>query len=92
MTTISITIPDSLRATVHDIVEREGMSFEQFILLAMTEKASAMAFEQFILLAMTEKASAMATEAYLEARANRGSREKFLAAMAKVEGVDLPEE
>lgn len=75
MTTISITIPDSLHATVRDIVEREGMSFEQFILLAMDEKASA-----------------MTTETYLEARANRGSREKFLAAMAKVEGVDLPEE
>ena len=34
MTTISITIPDSLHATVRDIVEREGMSFEQFIMLA----------------------------------------------------------
>ena len=75
MKTISITIPDSLHATVRDIVEREGMSFEQFILLAMAEKASA-----------------IATEIYLEARANRGSREKFLAAMAKVEDVGLPEE
>ena len=75
MTTISITIPDSLHATVRDIVEREGMSIEQFIMLAMAEKASA-----------------MATEAYLEARANRGSKEKFLAAMAKVADVDLPDE
>jgi len=75
MTIISITIPDSLHATVRDIVEREGRSLEQFILLAMTEKASA-----------------MTTETYLEARANRGSREKFLAAMAKVRDVDLPEE
>ncbi|MDE2723134.1 MAG: toxin-antitoxin system HicB family antitoxin [Gemmatimonadota bacterium] len=75
MKTISINIPDSLHATVQDIVEREGMSFEQFILLGMAEKASA-----------------MATETYLEARANRGSKEKFLAAMAKVEDVNLPEE
>ena len=75
MTTISITIPDSLHAIVRDIVEREGMSFEQFILLAMDEKASV-----------------MTTEAYLEARTNRGSKEKFLAAMAKIEDVDLPEE
>ena len=75
MTTISITIPDSLHATVQDIVEREGMSFEQFILLAMDEKASA-----------------MTTKTYLEARANRGSKEKFLAAMAKVRDVDPPEE
>ena len=75
MTTISITIPDSLHATVRDIVEREGMSFEQFILLAMDEKASA-----------------MTTKAYLEARANRGSKEKFLAAMAKVRDIDPPDE
>lgn len=75
MTTISITIPDSLHATVRDIVEREGMSFDQFILLAMAEKASA-----------------MATEAYLEARANRGSKKKFLAAMTKVANIDPPDE
>ena len=75
MTTISITIPDSLHATVRDIVEREGMSFEHFILLAMTEKASA-----------------MTTETYLEARANRGSKEKFLAAMTKVADIDPTDE
>ncbi|MCE2434852.1 MAG: toxin-antitoxin system HicB family antitoxin [Candidatus Latescibacteria bacterium] len=75
MTTISITIPDSLHATVRDIVEREGMPLEQFIMLAMAEKASA-----------------IATETYLEARANRGSKEKFLSAMAKVADVDPPDE
>ena len=75
MTTINITIPDYLHAIVRDIVEREGMSFKQFILLAMTEKASA-----------------MMTETYLEARANHGSKEKFLAAMAKVGDVDPPDE
>ena len=74
MTTISITIPDSLHATVRDIVEREGMSFEQFIMLAMAEKASA-----------------IATETYLEARANRGSKEKFLSAMGKGPDVDPPD-
>ena len=75
MATISLTIPDSLHATVRDIVEREGMSLEQFIMLAMAEKASA-----------------IATETYLEARAKRGSREKFLAAMAKVADVEPPTE
>ena len=75
MTTISITIPDSLHATVRDIVEREGISFEQFIMLAMAEKASA-----------------IATETYLEARANRGSKEKFLTAMAKVGEGELRED
>ena len=33
---------------------------------------------------IAEKASAIATEEYLEERARRGSREKFLAAMGKV--------
>ncbi len=75
MTTISLTIPDSLHATVSDIIKREGMSLEQFIMLAMAEKASA-----------------IATEAYLEARANQGSKEKFLAAMAKVADVEPPDE
>ena len=75
MTTISLSIPESLHSTVLDIVEREGMSIEQFITLAMAEKASA-----------------IATEAYLEARADQGSREKFLAAMSKVEDIDPPDE
>ena len=44
------------------------------------------------MLAMAEKASAIATEAYLEERANRGSKEKFLTAMAKVADVEPPEE
>ncbi|MBM3240304.1 toxin-antitoxin system HicB family antitoxin [Candidatus Poribacteria bacterium] len=75
MTTINLTIPDSLHATVCDIVKREGMSLEQFIMLAIAEKASA-----------------IATESYLEERAKRGSKEKFLAAMAKVADVEPPDE
>ena len=51
-----------------------------------------MSLEQFIMLAMAEKASAIATETYLEARAKRGSRENFLAAMAKVADVEPPTE
>ncbi|MDE0141346.1 MAG: hypothetical protein OXI80_18000 [Caldilineaceae bacterium] len=75
MATIRLSIPESLHTTVLDIVEREGMSFEQFITLAMAEKASA-----------------IATEAYIEARAVQGSREKFLAAMAKVADVEPADE
>ena len=67
MTTISLQVPDSLHRMVGDIVKREGMSMEQFVWLAMAEKASA-----------------IATESYLEERARRGSKTKFLAAMAKV--------
>ena len=42
---------------------------------------------QLITLALAEKLSAIGTEEYLEKRAQRGSREKFLAAMAKVADV-----
>lgn len=75
MTTIRIAIPDSLHATVRDIVEREGMSFEKFIALTMAEKASA-----------------IATKVYLEARARRGRKEKFLSAMAVVADIDPPDD
>ncbi len=51
-----------------------------------------MSLEQFVMLAMAEKASAIATEAYLMERAERGRREKFLEAMAKVADVDPPDE
>lgn len=43
---------------------------------------------QLITLALAEKLSALATESYLEERARRGDREKFLAAMAKVADVE----
>jgi hypothetical protein len=75
MPTICCSIPESLHATVREIVEREGMSLEQFIMLAMAEKASA-----------------IATEEYLMERAERGSKEKFLAAIAKVADVEPPDE
>ena len=75
MPTICCSIPESLHATVREIVEREGMSLEQFIMLAMAEKASA-----------------IATEEYLMERAERGSKEKFLAAMANVADVEPPDE
>jgi hypothetical protein len=39
---------------------------------------------QFISTAVAEKLSALLTEEYLEARAKRGSRDKFLAVLAKV--------
>ncbi len=71
MTTITVTIPDSLHAEVNQLVNRQGMSWDQFVALAVAEKTSA-----------------IATEGYLEERARRGSKEKFLAAMAKVADVE----
>jgi metal-responsive CopG/Arc/MetJ family transcriptional regulator len=71
MTTITVTIPDFLHAEVDQLVKREGMSWDQFVALAVAEKTAA-----------------IATEGYLEERARRGSKEKFLAAMAKVADVE----
>lgn len=45
---------------------------------------------QFISTAVAEKLAALMTEEYLEKRARRGSREKFLAVLAKVP--DVPPE
>ena len=75
MTTITVTIPDFLHAEVDQLVKREGMSWDQFVALAVAEKTSA-----------------IATEGYLEERARRGSKEKFLAALAKVADVEPPDE
>jgi len=75
MTIITVTIPDFLHAAVDKLVKREGMSWDQFITLAVAEKTSA-----------------IATEEYLEERAKRASKEKFLAAMAKVADVEPPDE
>ena len=45
---------------------------------------------QFISTAVAEKMAALMTEEYLEKRAQRGSREKFLAVLARVP--DVPPE
>jgi len=47
---------------------------------------------QLITLALAEKVSALRTESYLEARAARGDRAKFQAALAKVADVEPPDE
>ncbi len=47
--------------------------------------------DQLVTLALSEKLSAMMTEDYLQKRAARGSREKFLAVLAKSQDVE-PEE
>lgn len=47
--------------------------------------------DQFIATAVAEKISALLTEEYLEARARRGGREQYEAALAQVPDVE-PEE
>lgn len=54
-------------------------------------EAEGVSINQLITLALAEKLSALATESYLEERAGRGDREKFLAAMAKVADVEPAE-
>jgi hypothetical protein len=47
---------------------------------------------QLITLALAEKVSALKTESYLQARAARGDRTRFEAALAKVADVEPPDE
>lgn len=47
-------------------------------------KEEGISMNQLITLALAEKVSALATETYLEERARRGDKVRFLAAMAKV--------
>ena len=46
-----------------------------------------MSINQFINSALAEKLAALLTEEYLKRRAERGSREKFEAALARIPGV-----
>ena len=71
MSTISLRLPESLHKAVRELAQKENISINQFITLALAEKLSA-----------------LATEDYLGARAVRGDRNKFEAALGKV--ADLP--
>ena len=55
-------------------------------------KQEGISINQFVTLALAEKVSALATQSYLEERAKRGDRAKFLAAMSKVADVEPEEE
>lgn len=54
-------------------------------------KKDEISINQFITTALAEKMSALMTSDYLEARAKRGSRQKFEHAMAKVKDVEPDE-
>lgn len=56
--------------------------------ISMKDKIS---INQFIVSAVAEKIAAFETEKYLEARAARGSREKFMAVLSKVPAVEVEE-
>ena len=48
MSAISLRLPDSLHATVRALAEREGISINQLITLALAEKISALLTEEYL--------------------------------------------
>ena len=74
MSTLSLRLPDSLHKSARELAEKENISINQLITLALAEKLAALGAED-----------------YLEARAKRGSKAKFVKAMSKVAKVEPPE-
>ncbi len=70
MKTLSVRLPDHLHRALHEVAQREGISLNQLIMLAVAEKLAVLAAADM-----------------LEARARRGSRERFESALAKVPDV-----
>jgi hypothetical protein len=48
MSTLSVRFPESLHKKVKELAEREGVSMNQFITLAVSEKMSALLTEDYI--------------------------------------------
>lgn len=74
MSALSLRLPKSLHEQIREPAKEEGISVNQFVMLAVAEKVAA-----------------ISTIEYLEKRAKRGSREKFLEILRKVPDVE-PEE
>jgi len=71
---MSLRIPKSMYGDLKEIAEVEGISMNQFVMIAIAEKIASLNALQ-----------------YLEKRAERGSREKLLAVLAKAPDTE-PEE
>ncbi len=74
MSALSLRLPKSLHEQLRELAQEEGISVNQFVMLAVAEKVAS-----------------ISTIEYLEKRARRGSREKFLELLGKVPDVE-PEE
>jgi hypothetical protein len=48
MSAISVRLPESLHDAVRELAERENVSINQFIALALTEKISALMTEEYL--------------------------------------------
>ena len=74
MSALSLRLPKSLHEQLRGLALEEGISVNQFVMLAVAEKVAA-----------------ISTIEYLEKRAKRGSRKKFLEILRKAPDVE-PEE
>lgn len=70
----SLRLPKSLHKQIKELAKEDGISMNQFMMLALAEKVAAM---QAI--------------SYLEKRAEKGSREKLLAVLAKAPDIEPSE-
>jgi hypothetical protein len=71
MSALSLRLPKSLHEHLREVAQEEGISVNQFIMLAVAEKVASISVIE-----------------YLEKRAKRGSREKFLEILSKVPDVE----
>lgn len=74
MSTLSLRLPEFLHKSAREIAEKENISINQLITLALAEKISA-----------------LGTEDYLEMRAKRATKAKFIEAMSRVAKVEPPD-
>lgn len=75
MNVLSLRLPKTMYTQLRNAAKAEGISMNQFIMLAVAEKIAT-----------------LSTMNYLEERAQRGSREKFLAVLEKAPDVEPEEE
>ena len=74
MSALSLRLPKTLHEQLRELAQEEGISVNQFVMLAVAEKVAS-----------------ISTMDYLEKRAKRGSREKFLEILSKVPDVESEE-
>jgi uncharacterized protein (DUF1778 family) len=71
MSALSLRLPKSLHEQLREVAQEEGISVNQFVMLAVAEKVAS-----------------ISTIEYLEKRAKRGSRAKFLEILNKAPDVE----
>jgi len=74
MSALSLRLPKSLHEQLRKLAKEEGISVNQFVMLAVAEKIAA-----------------VSTIEYLEKRAKRGNRERFLDILNKAPDVEPDE-